>query len=421
MANQITFYASPIRVKVSSGQNNFVTGNIGGSLKTLSGIVPNVGLLGVNTGVVATTSTNGLYSINNLPYGSGSLKANDFRYEPYINRYISSSTPNVINQNIYTNLKTDTAIPTVSSLFVVGETDGIFENKEKEIIQYTVSDDIGNGSVGIVQSVTLYYWNPQNDSWNLIGIDSGYLSGTRTFEWNVPANLVGSGYKIKAIAKDFSNKVEGNASGEISFVENYLATTSVAKHHTIKWVDNDEDSNAVVTFSYDIDKNSNNGNHIKIDSVEEDDPTNEYEWKIGNEVPNAVYMRADISDMVNSTTTIYSETQIIISHLDVIPPEDGSMTFNSRQGTVYIPGVTTRLPIVLSITDDDSGMGIGAMMQFSLDNITWTTLEQYAIKKYFDVTYLRNHDVLYGRFKDVAGNMSNNYTASIPRRLANGE
>jgi hypothetical protein len=203
-AGNTYFFTSPVQIKTSASPTAYISGTVSGKVKALEGTVEGVNVFGVNTATNTTSSNGGNYTQSNVPWGSGYARVSDFRYENYINKYINGNV-NLTDVDVFTNLRPDTQNPTVSNVSIVGESDKIIGNNQTKLIEYTVGDDIGGGG-GIVKSVSLYYYDPHDSNWHLIAIEEGFLTGTRTYSWNIPSTLVGAGYKIKVVAKDFAGK-----------------------------------------------------------------------------------------------------------------------------------------------------------------------------------------------------------------------
>lgn len=68
---------------------------------------------------------------------------------------------------------------------------------------------------------------------------------------------------------------------------------------------------------------------------------------------------------------------------------------------------TASVTLTLLATDSESGMGRGASMQLSNDNITWSVPEAYAARRPWTLTSGDGAKTAYVKFKDVAGNWSN--------------
>lgn len=93
---------------------------------------------------------------------------------------------------------------------------------------------------------------------------------------------------------------------------------------------------------------------------------------------------------------------------DVTPPT-GSIKAN---GGIAATNSTTVL-LTLAATDSGSGMVAGAQMQFSNDNITWSTPEGYTTSKTWTLSSGNGSKTVYAKFKDVAGNWSLAYSTTI--------
>ena len=74
---------------------------------------------------------------------------------------------------------------------------------------------------------------------------------------------------------------------------------------------------------------------------------------------------------------------------------------------------TTSVTLNLSATDSGSGMGPGAEMRFSNDNLTWSTPEAYATTKIWNLTSGDGSKTVYVKYKDVAGNWSTAFQDTI--------
>lgn len=328
------YYHTPVQVKVSSSSSLYIDGTVSGTVIGLDGTIPEVDVLGVNASTTAIANEEGEYMQEHVPWGSGYARVSNFLYEGYTRKYINSDDA-LTDINVYTNRKVDTQNPTVGSVSIVGESDHEMENLETKLIQYSVDDDIGIGNDGIVQSASFYYYDPGDENWHLIGTKSGYLISTLTYEWNIPGNLVGDGFKIKVIVRDFAGKdstaaewdtfelTAGNASPEFDFTAPSISGSEEAdENYLIKWTDEDIDDNATTTLSYDIDQNPNNSNHVTITEVMENDPLDQYEWNTSGITNGSYYIRADVTDGNNTNVQVYSDQAVDITHNRPLPPSD---------------------------------------------------------------------------------------------------
>ncbi|MBI4707280.1 MAG: gliding motility-associated C-terminal domain-containing protein [Candidatus Omnitrophica bacterium] len=74
---------------------------------------------------------------------------------------------------------------------------------------------------------------------------------------------------------------------------------------------------------------------------------------------------------------------------------------------------STNVILTLSALDTGSGMGIGAQMQFSNDNLVWSAPENYVITKAWTINSGDGQKTVYVKFKDVSGNWSEAYSDAI--------
>jgi len=84
---------------------------------------------------------------------------------------------------------------------------------------------------------------------------------------------------------------------------------------------------------------------------------------------------------------------------DTTPPT-GTISINN--GAAFASSATVTL--TLSATDGQSGMGSGAQMRFSNDNVNWSAAEAYATSKTWTLSAGDGAKTVYVRYKDAAGN-----------------
>ncbi|MEK6744182.1 MAG: hypothetical protein AABZ15_11250, partial [Nitrospirota bacterium] len=106
----------------------------------------------------------------------------------------------------------------------------------------------------------------------------------------------------------------------------------------------------------------------------------------------------------NETNNARAGNQIYIGN-DTIPPT-GSVLINAGAEATN----TIAVMLTLSATDTQSGV---SQMQFSGDNVTWTTPEPYATTKNWTLPSGDGSKFVWVKFKDVVGNWSIAYSDSI--------
>jgi len=94
-----------------------------------------------------------------------------------------------------------------------------------------------------------------------------------------------------------------------------------------------------------------------------------------------------------------TDTLHIIAYVDNTPPS-GTITINNGASQTGSQTVT----ITLSVTEDLSGLGTGAQMKLSNDNVTWSTEEDYTATKSWALAPGAGNKTVYLLFSDAAGN-----------------
>jgi hypothetical protein len=100
----------------------------------------------------------------------------------------------------------------------------------------------------------------------------------------------------------------------------------------------------------------------------------------------------------NSLTIVSSSSAL---DEDLIPPK-GKILINNNQPYTN----SLEVELTLSAVDYGSGMGMGAQMQFSNNNIAWSAPQPYATAKEWVLIQGDGIKKVFVRFKDVAGNWS---------------
>ncbi|MHB9036628.1 MAG: glycoside hydrolase domain-containing protein [Armatimonadota bacterium] len=114
---------------------------------------------------------------------------------------------------------------------------------------------------------------------------------------------------------------------------------------------------------------------------------------------------ATVQDGMISDTFPVLEARMYRVTLDETAPT-GSISINS--GATYCN--STSVTLTLSATDNSSGV---SQMRFSNDGSSWSSWETYATSKAWTLTSGDGTKTAYVQYKDVAGNVSSNYTDTI--------
>jgi len=132
-------------------------------------------------------------------------------------------------------------------------------------------------------------------------------------------------------------------------------------------------------------------------------------WTLGAGTgTKTVYVR--FRDAAANVSAAYSDT---ITVVDESAPT-GSITINGGDETATFRTVS----LTLAATDT-GGSGL-SQMQFSNDNVTWSTWEAFLTAKVWTLEAGTGTRTVYARFRDVAGNVSATYSDTIDLEAASG-
>lgn len=152
--------------------------------------------------VSETTDSAGNFTYENLGHGSSAAWIEEDQYEPLITKFAIPNGGTTENVRLFTRLKPDTEQPTIESFYVLYyENSSTFKNQYTWQLQVSATDNVK------VKEADFYYYDPGEDWWLYLGTASG-SNGNFLFDWYIPADLVGSDYKIRALVWDY----QGNSS-----------------------------------------------------------------------------------------------------------------------------------------------------------------------------------------------------------------
>jgi hypothetical protein len=125
--------------------------------------------------------------------GKNILEIDNPEYENLIYKINAVDGQNIENKNIITKLKADSEAPEMIDLEFLHNTP-IKTGLTKEIF-IGATDNIA------VQAIDLYYYEPNAGYW-IYETTLSPDNQVAVYDWNIPNTLLGTGYKLKAIAKD---------------------------------------------------------------------------------------------------------------------------------------------------------------------------------------------------------------------------
>lgn len=355
--SRYVYYVNPVTVITSASSTKYATSTISGFVTAAGEAVPNIGLSGYS--VLGVSDGNGNYSIGSIPYGAGALYADDFRYEPFLTGFVVTSS-NLSNIKVPTLLRIDTQNPTVTNLDPFGFATSSVPNQQAVSFEYTVGDDIGYpGGTGCVQSAKFEYYDPSDTQWHLIGTQTGIICDTWTYNWTIPADLLGPGYEMRVTVQDFSGKYStpdvygpftittGNAAPTFSFTPPVAGSGSSADlDYMIKWSAWDDSTSTPVYLSYDVDTDPNNGNSVAIETAHTGDFLTQYDWNTSGIATGTYYLRGIVNDGYNTAVVVTSPPITIVHNAPTAP------TSLLTQGQTNPTNVTSTAPNFTAIYND---------------------------------------------------------------------
>ncbi len=146
-------------------------------------------------GVSGKTDSSGNVQHLLVPNGKGVVRLDSDFYESLWTRYpvVRNAVTNGVR--IFTHLKEDAQVPVITD-FRMGWNFTV-NNQSDRFIQFTGSDNIG------IMEGDIYYWDPAASRWNYILTRGTEGQNGAGIWWTVPAELLGAGYKLKLVVRDY--------------------------------------------------------------------------------------------------------------------------------------------------------------------------------------------------------------------------
>lgn len=148
-------------------------------------------------GVSDTTDENGRFEFSGEQNGSSAAWANSDEYEHITTAFTVPEAATSTGAKIFTKLKEDNEAPTIDAVQLRWANNDIARNQN----DYTILA-FGNDNIGVAEA-DIHYYDPHQDAWILL--TSGDVGGNNQFdhEWTIPAELLGEGYFIRAVFRDY--------------------------------------------------------------------------------------------------------------------------------------------------------------------------------------------------------------------------
>ena len=147
-------------------------------------------------GGYANTESNGDFSHPDLKNGTSLAWVFMDEYEAIRTKFQTPVNGSTNNIRVITRLVEDSTPPVVTEFSIRYQTDHVINNQtEVELLAF------GNDNVKIKET-DFYYYDVVEAAWMYLGTVTNN-GGSALFDWYVPSNLLGSGYKVKAIMRDY--------------------------------------------------------------------------------------------------------------------------------------------------------------------------------------------------------------------------
>lgn len=203
--NSLWYFNDFAEVRVSGNLANYRS-TVRGFAKYNNEALPDAGLGG--PGLSGNTDSEGNFEIQNIPNGSATVNVITPQYESLYTKFNAPASGVVENVKAITTLKQDNEAPQITDLYTEEGHWNLRVNNQAEVRVIATAHD--NAAVA---EVDYYLWDPTSAQWTYMG--AYYPQGTEDcyIWWYVPAELLGEGFKLKAVAMDY----RGNESAPREF------------------------------------------------------------------------------------------------------------------------------------------------------------------------------------------------------------
>lgn len=377
-------YAS---IKTSATRTNY-TGSASGKLTLNSAPLGSSSLSGYGLETIINTDSSGNFTLSGLQNGTASILSQGLENDKITTKFDVGVDTTISGVRVFTRIAPDTTAPVVNFVRIKNNTSFIINNNAVSTIEVSASDDINT------KEADISYYNPNTSSWIFIETIplSGNVGAYSLYDWNVPAQISGAGFKLKAVVRDHSGN---QASGEygpftINDTTNVAPTISIINPdgisdnadttYAITWTDSDPDSSATISLYYDNDRAGLNGTLI-ASGISEDNAINEYNWNTTNIAKGEYYIYATITDGIAPIVSAYSTGKVTIAHPPLTPTGLSAIAVNScGAGTINISWNTTSDTTAYSLRDGANVIYTGATNSFSHTGLVAGSSHDYTVR-----------------------------------------
>lgn len=328
----VTFSENIVDITMSANPLAY-TGQVSGRITFNEKPFANESMFGY--GIPGSTDQNGNFTASNVANGTTAAWASNTvmnqksQFDRIVTKFpvpIGGITSGI---RIFTRLADDTEPPQITYL----EVQGALQNNSGYWVPngFTKNLLIEVRDNKAWKEADFWYFEPKISEWVYIKTATSTGSSFVLSPWKIGADLLGTGYKIRAVARDW----RGNSSApvewgpfEIKKGVNIPPTIRITEPDgindnadatsTIAWDDSDPDSNAAISLFYDADKTGANGTLI-TSGISEDSAINSYVWDT-SAVPTGTYYIYGVIDDGAATALSYSTGSTTIAHAPILIP-----------------------------------------------------------------------------------------------------
>jgi len=185
-------------VQVSNDDSKYL-GNVSGYVTQDN--VRKEGLYLSGFGFSDTSRENGDVGFLNKENGASVLGVDRQPYEKIYTKFPIKVAQTTENVRFFTRLKEDTTPPVLNSVSIKWNTTYRVKNQQEIPLFSEGSDNVG------VKEGDFYLWDPLSSSWVFIGTYAANNYNYVDTKWYLPANYLGTGYKLKGVLRDYRGNV----------------------------------------------------------------------------------------------------------------------------------------------------------------------------------------------------------------------
>jgi len=172
--------------------------------------------------VSGKTDADGNITYENVQNGSTASGVDVTQYERLVTKFAVPKNSTVNDVRLFSHLRADTSVPTISGFEIRYHSNFIVKNQQTAELLAWVGDNI------LVKEVDFYYFDPNRNVWIYLGAELA-ANTQALLKWNIPEDLLGTGYKVRAVARDFRGNESAPAEwGTFEIINGAPPTGSVA-------------------------------------------------------------------------------------------------------------------------------------------------------------------------------------------------